>query len=127
MTERNRSKLEEEVESILAKADRKPPFTAKARAWGRTLRTRSLDVQAQHSWLDKAGGWFVVGSLVTGESGLVRQIFQFAGLAAVIIGVVRLIRPAPRGGRKMWRGHPIDLRKPGVELGDKFDEWRKRR
>jgi hypothetical protein len=134
MTERNRSKLEEEVESILAKADRKPPFTAKARAWGRTLRTRSLDLQAQLSWLDSAWGWFgialvlfVVGSLVTGESGLVRQIFQFAGLAAVIIGVVRLIRPAPRGGRKMWRGHPIDLRKPGVELGDKFDEWRKRR
>ena len=111
MTERNRSKLEEEVESILAKADRKPPFTAKARAWGRTLRTRSLDLQAQLSWLDSAWGWFgialvlfVVGALVAGDSGLARRVFQYAGVAAVVIGVVRLIKPSPRSGRKTWRG-----------------------
>ena len=69
----------------------------------------------------------IVGSLVTDDSGLARQIFQFAGLAAVVVGVIRLFRPSAGSGRKMWRGREINMRKPGVELGDKWDDWRKRR
>jgi hypothetical protein len=134
VSDRKRSRLEEEVESILAKADRTPPVTAKARSWGRKLRGQILTVRTQIGWLDSAWGWFgialmlfVVGALVTGDSGLARRVFQYAGLAAVVIGVVRLIKPSSRQGRKTWRGREIDMRRPGVELGDKFDEWRKRR
>jgi hypothetical protein len=134
VSDRKRSRLEEEVESILANADRNPPVTAKARSWGRNLRGHILSVQTQIGWLDSAWGWFgialvlfVVGALVAGDSGLARRVFQYAGVAAVVIGVVRLIKPSPRSGRKTWRGREINMRRPGVELGDKFDEWRKRR
>ena len=129
-----RSKLEDEVLEILAKVDRKPPLTAKARSWGRTARARILTLQSQVRWLDSAWGWFalaliifVIGAWLTGDSGLGRRIVEIGGLAAVLIGVLRLFRPSGGSGRKMWRGREINMRKPGVELGDKFDEWRKRR
>ena len=129
-----RSRLEDEVLEILSRTDRKPPVTARARSWGRTLRARIVEWQSQIRFLDTAWGWFglalvliIVGSLVTGDSGLARQIFQFAGLAAVVIGVIRLFRPSVGSRRKTWRGREVNMRKPGIELGDKWDDWRKRR
>jgi hypothetical protein len=129
-----RSRLEDEVLEILAKSDRKPPLSAKARSWGRTARTRILAWQSQVRWLDSAWGWFalglvifVLGALLTGDSGLGRRIIEIAGLAAVLVGVLRLFRPSGGSSRKMWRGREINMRRPGVELGDKFDEGRKRR
>lgn len=128
-----RSRLEDEVLEILAKADRKPPLSAKARSWGRTVRSHILRWKAQTQWADSPWGWFalallifVIGVWITGESGLGRRIVELAGLAAVLIGILRLFRPSA-GSRKMWRGREINMRKPGVELGDKFDDWRKRR
>jgi hypothetical protein len=131
---RRRSRLEDEVLEILQRTDRKPPVTAKARAWGRSIRARTLNAQSHVGWLDTAWGWFglalllfVIGGWVAGDSGLLKQVLQIAGLGALIVGLFRLWRPGPGGQRKMWRGRQIDLRKPGVELGDKFDDWRKRR
>jgi hypothetical protein len=129
-----RSRLEDEVLEILQRTDRRPPVSARARAWGRSARARVVDVQSHVGWLDTAWGWFglalllfILGGWVAGDSGLLKQVLQYAGLAAVIIGLFRLWRPGPGSQRKMWRGRQIDLRKPGVELGDKFDDWRKRR
>lgn len=128
-----RSRLEDEVLEILAKADRKPPVTAKLRSWLRIARSRIVGWQSQVRWLDSPWGWFALGLLIfvigawtTGGSGLDRRIVEIVGLAAVLIGVVRLFRPSA-SHRKMWRGREINMRKPGIELGDKFDEWRKRR
>ena len=119
---------------ILAKSDRRPPVSAKARSWGRSIRSRILDWRNQAAWLDSAWGWFglafllfVVGGLVTGDSGLARQLVQVIGLAAIVVGVIRLFRPSRGSSRKTWRGREINMRKPGIELGDRFDEWRKRR
>lgn len=128
-----RSRLEDEVLEILAKADRKPPLTAKARSWGRSVRSQILRWQTQIRWMDSPWGWFglallifVFGVWITGDTGLGRRIVELAGLAAVLVGVLRLFRPSG-GTRKMWRGREINMRKPGIELGDKFDDWRKRR
>ena len=129
-----RSKLEDEVLEILAKADRKPPLTAKAQSWGRTARARTLRARSRAVWLDSAWGWFglgllvfVIGGWITGDSGMGRRIIELAGVSAVLIGVYRMARPSGGSRRKIWRGRQIDMRRPGVELGDRFDEWRKRR
>jgi hypothetical protein len=130
-----RSRLEDEVLEILAKTDRKPPLTAKARAWGRTARAQILKWRAHIGWLDTAWGWFgialalfIIGGWVAKDSGLLQQVIQIAGIVAIAVAVLRLVRPGPGQGRKMWRGRPMDLKKPGVELGDnKLDDWRKRR
>jgi hypothetical protein len=129
-----RSRLEDEVLEILQRTDRKPPVTARARSWGRVVRSRTLDAQSRVRWLDTAWGWFglalllfVIGGWVAGDSGLLKQLLQIAGVAALVVGLFRLWRPGAGAQRKMWRGRQIDLRKPGGELGDKFDDWRKRR
>ena len=129
-----RSRLEDEVLEILAKTDRKPPLTAKARAWVELPRTQILKWRAHVGWLDTAWEWFgialalfIIGGWVAKDSGLLQQVIQIAGIVAIAIAVVRLIRSGPGQGRKMWRGRQMDLRKPGVELGDKLDDWRKRR
>jgi hypothetical protein len=128
-----RSRLEDEVLEILAKADRKPPLSARIRSWLRTGRSRANRWRSQIQWLDSAWGWFalgllifVVGAWIAGDGGLDRRVVEITGLAAVLIGVVRLFRPSA-SSRKTWRGREINMRKPGVELGDKFDEWRRRR
>ena len=129
-----RSRLEQELDEILARTDRRPPVQARLRAAGRSMATRFRWSRANLSMLDTAWGWFGVGVLIfviggwaTTDSGLGRQIVELAGLGAIVMGVVRLVRPTARGGRKMWRGREINMRRPGVELGDKFDDWRKRR
>jgi hypothetical protein len=43
------------------------------------------------------------------------------------MAIVRIARPTVRSKTKMWRGRQIDLTKRGVELGDKWDDWRRRR
>jgi hypothetical protein len=130
-----RSRLEDEVLEILARADRPSTPTEKARSHLRVVKAkRNRFSLRQVSWLDQSWGWFgiaLVIFLIGGaffDSGLVWQLIRFAGLAAVIMGVVRLFKPArPNSVRKMWRGRPVDMSRPGVDLGDKWDDWRKRR
>jgi hypothetical protein len=126
--------LDQELDEILTRVDKAPPVTARLRAWNRSASTSVRSVWSQVGWIDSAWGWFgvalvivVFGRLATGDSGLAWQLIQYAGLVAIGLGVLRLIRPTPRSGRKMWRGRQINMRKPGVELGDKYDDWRKRR
>lgn len=130
-----RTRLEDEVLEILAKADRESTPVEKARSHLRVVKAKRNRVSiARLGWFDQPWGWFglalvlfiVGGQLV--DSGLVWQLIRFAGLAAVVIGVIRLFRPSPANrGRKLWRGRQIDMNKRGFELGDRFDDWRKRR
>jgi hypothetical protein len=129
-----RSRLEDEVLEILQRTDRKPPLTARARAWGRTARNQIVKWHLHMGWLDTAWGWFgialflfIVGGWIAKDSGLLQQVIQIAGIVAIGVAIFRLVRPGPGQSRKMWRGRQIDLKKPGVELGDKFDDWRKQR
>ncbi len=130
-----RSRLEDEVLEILSRTDRKPPVSARARSIGRTLRARILDSRDRLGVVDNPWGWFalgivifLVGGAITGESGLGERIVQYAGLAAIVVGLVRMFRPSrASGGRKMWRGRVIDMNRRGVELGDKWDDWKRRR
>lgn len=130
----SRSRLDRELDEILTRVDKAPPLTARVRSWNRSALASVKSRWSQIGWIDSAWGWFgvalvlvVIGRWVTGGSGLVWQLIQYAGLVAIGLGVLRLIRPTPRIGRKLWRGREINMRKPGVELGDKFDDWRKRR
>ena len=132
-----RSRLEMEIDEILAKSDKPIPITARARSRGRNLKGRVQSLKtlgARLGWIDTTWGWFgvallvfFIGGALTDSSGLAWQLVRYAGLAAFVMGVVRLFKPTYRSGKKMWRGRVIDIRRPGVELGDKFDDWRKRR
>ncbi len=130
-----RSRLEDEVLEILAKADRPSTPAEKARSHLRVVKSRRNRVSlARFGWLDQPWGWFglaLVIFLIGGQlfdSGLVWQLIRFAGLAALIMGIVRLFKPArPHPVRKIWRGRPVDMSRPGVDLPDKWDDWRKRR
>lgn len=128
------TRLDRELEEILARTDRRPSVTARVRSMTRLLSAKFQSSRSNIAFLDTAWGWFglgvvifLIGGWATTDSGLGRQIIELAGLGAIVIGVVRLVRPGARGGRKMWRGREINMRRPGVELGDKFDDWRKRR
>lgn len=130
-----RSRLEEEVLEILAKTDGKPPLSARLRSTRRTSAAWLDQARSRIGWLDTPWGWFglamvifLLGGALIHGSGLGERIVQYLGLAAVLIGVVRLFRPSrASGGRKIWRGRVIDMNKRGVELGDKWDDWKKRR
>jgi hypothetical protein len=130
-----RSRLEDEVLEILAKTDRPSTATEKARSHLRVVKAKRNRVSlSQVSWLDQPWGWFgiaLVVFLIGGaffDSGLVWQLIRFGGLAAVIMGVVRLFKPArPNPVRKIWRGRPVDMSRRGPDLHDKWDDWRKRR
>jgi hypothetical protein len=130
-----RSRLEDEVLEILAKADRESTPTEKARSHLRVVKAKHSRISlGRASWLDQPWGWFglaLVIFLVGGalfDSGLIWQLIRFAGLSALVIGVVRLFKPArPNAVRKMWRGRPVDMSRPGIDLHDKWDDWRKRR
>ena len=129
-----RSRLDRELDEILTRVDAPPPLTARVRSWFRAVVPSVRSGWSQIGWFDSAWGWFglalgiiVVGGLFSGDSGLARQLIQIAGLVAVLLGVLRLMRPTPQSGRKLWRGREVNMRKPGVELGDRFDDWRKRR
>ena len=78
-------------------------------------------------WLAVAAVVYVAGAWLTGSDGVAWQVVRLAGLVALAMAIYRVVRPARRAQRKLWRGRQIDLGKRGVELGDKFDEWRKRR
>ncbi len=141
MTESNpnqnpqRSRLEDEVLEILSRTDRKPPVSARARSFGRKTRVWLTSLRYRLAILDSAWGWFgiamvifLLGGALTHGSGLGNRLVQYIGLAAVLIGIIRLFRPSKAsGGKKMWRGNVIDMNKRGVELGDKWDDWKRRR
>ena len=130
-----RSRLEDEVLEILSRTDRKPPVSARARSIGRRLRGQILESRTRLALVDNPWGWFalgivifLVGGAITGESGLGERIVQYAGLAAIVVGLIRMFRPSrAAGARKMWRGRVVDMNRRGVELGDKWDDWKKRR
>ena len=136
-TGQKQSRLEREIEEILEKSAKPIPITAKARSKGRNLRGKAnvlRTARARLGWLDTTWGWFgialllfFVGGALTWNAGMAWQLVRYVGLAAFVMGVVRLFKPTYRSGKKMWRGRVIDITKPGVELGDKFDEWRRRR
>ena len=130
-----RSRLEDEVLEILAKTDRPPTPTERARSHLRVVKARRRSLSLDRLGVfDQPWGWFglalllfVIGGAIF-DSGLFWQLIRYAGLAALIIGIIRLFKPSPANrNRKMWRGRPIDMTRPGFEMRDKFDDWRKRR
>ena len=138
MTEREpkRSRLEDEVLEILTKADRSSTPTEKARSHLRVVKARRRSISLDRlGAIDQPWGWFglalaclVIGGALTADGGLAWQLVKYLGLALLMVGIVRLFRPAAgHRSRKMWRGRPIDMSRPGFEMRDKFDDWRKRR
>lgn len=129
-----RSLFEDQVIEILQTTNQRPPVRAKARSfWWKVKR------EARHLWsyaarFDNVWGWFGVAMIIflgggaLMDDGIGHRLVQYAGLAAFGVGILRLFRPSRAGsGRKMWRGNVIDMNKRGVELGDKWDDWKKRR
>ena len=130
-----RSRLEDEVLEILARADRESTPAEKARSHLRVVKAKRPRFSVERLGLfDQPWGWFglalvifVIGGFIF-DGGLAWQLIRYAGLAALLIGIVRLFKPSPANrNRKMWRGRQIDMSKRGFELGDKWDDWRKRR
>ena len=130
-----RSRLEDEVLEILSKADRPSTPTEKARSHLRVVKSkrRSISIDRLGAF-DQPWGWFglalvlfIVGGGIFND-GIFWQLIRYVGLGALIIGIIRLFRPSPANrSRKMWRGRQIDMSKPGFEMRDRFDDWRKRR
>ena len=90
-----RSRLEDEVLEILERTDRKPPLTARARAWGRTARIQTVKWRSHVGWLDTAWGWFgialllfIVGGWIAKDSGLLQQVIQIAGIVAIGVAIL---------------------------------------
>lgn len=145
MTEQTpkRSRLDDEVDEILRKADAPPPKpiqlkTAADRAvWRTRLRARG--------WVGgvtdrlHVGGWSVIAAgmivavlanvVVEPVSPFLSRLLLYAGIAAIAAGFVQLYRGGSggRGAGKIWRGKRVDLGRPGIDWDDKADEWRKRR
>jgi hypothetical protein len=130
-----KSRMEREVLEVLQRVDAPPPTSARVKAAGRDVKQRLQSIRGNLTWLDSAWGWFgiallvfLLGSAVTHGTGLGSRMIEWLGLAAVGMGVFRLFRPgAGRNARKIWRGREINMNRRGVELGDKFDEWKRRR
>jgi len=130
----NRSRLDREIDEILSHSAAPIPITSRARFYRWKLRRHWEQIAPRLRLLDTFWGWLAVAAIIyaggawlTGSEGLVWQIVRLAGLIALALALYRVVRPPHRSQRKLWRGREIDLGKRGVELGDKFDEWRKRR
>ena len=131
-----RSRLEDEVLEILAKADRSSTPSERAKSHLRVVKAKRRGLSLQRlAPFDHPWGWFglalvilLVGGALTADGELAWQLVLYAGMAAFVVGVIRLFRPsASNRTRKMWRGRQIDMSRPGFEMRDRFDDWRKRR
>jgi hypothetical protein len=133
----NRSRLEREIEEILDRADAPIPITAKARSTKWRLRrtindltTRSRRIRMVDSfwgWILIAAAVYVVGAAITDQHGLAWQVVRVVGVIGLGMAIYRIARPTNRSQRKIWRGQVQDMGRPGVQLGDRFDEWKRRR
>jgi hypothetical protein len=132
-----RSKVEREIDEILAKSEAPIPITAKARSTGWRFRRafRSLpDRFSRLNMFDSFWGWlllaiaiYLCGNWLTDQHGIGWQFVRLAGLAALGMSIFRIVKPVSRPGNKAWRGRDQDMNKRGVQLGDRFDEWKRRR
>src|SRR5688500_17529921 len=113
-----RSRLEDEVLEILAKADRPSTPSERAKSHLRVVKAKRRGLSLQrHAPFDHPWGWFglalvilLVGGALTADGGLAWQLVLYAGMATFIVGVIRLFRPSPANRtRKMWRGRQIDM------------------
>jgi hypothetical protein len=129
-----RSRLEDQVLEILQSSNKRPPARAKARSTWWSVQRSFRQARQKIVHFDNIWGWFglamvifLLGGALTGD-GLGERLVQYAGLAALVVGLVRMFRPSKTtSGKKMWRGNVIDMNKRGIELGDKWDDWKKRR
>jgi hypothetical protein len=137
-----RSRLEEEVLEILERSDRPPskPVQLQSSLHRGYWRTRARVMQGLRTGRGRlgGGGWsLILGSallflvarvLIAHVSPLLAQLVVYAAVAGIIIGLVSLYRgSARRQSGRMWRGRPVDLDRPGPDLGSKFDDWCRRR
>ena len=132
-----RSKLEREIDEILAKSEAPIPITARARSTGWRLRRafRSLPDRVDRlKSLDSFWGWLILaiaiylcGNWLTDQHGIGWQLVRLVGLAALGMSIFRIVKPVSRNGNKLWRGQAQDMNKRGIQLGDRFDEWKRRR
>ena len=129
-----RSRLERDVDEILERTAAPIPITAKARSTSRSMRQQLSGYRRRIRILDSFWGWiliavavYILGGRLTDQTGLVWQLVRIVGLGAMLMALYRILRPQVRHMNTMWRGKQLNMGKPGVELGDRFDEWRKRR
>ena len=133
----NRTKLEREIDEILTRTDAPIPITAKARSTRWRIRRWMRSVPAQLVWLrtiDSFWGWlliaaavYLLGAWLTDQHGIGWQMVRVVGLIGLGMAIFRIVRPRYRSGGKIWRGQVQDMNKRGVQLGDRFDDWKKRR
>ena len=133
----SRTRLEREIDEILVRTEAPIPITAKARStkWKarRAFNNLKSKTRILH-FLDTFWGWilvaaavYLIGSALTDQEGIGWQIVRLLGLIGLGMAIYRIARPRNRQTGKMWRGQVQDMGKPGVQLGDRFDEWKRRR
>ena len=136
-----KSRLEQEVLEILERSERPPskPIVLKSAAHRSYWRTR-LELQRRRRAIRVfagRGGWsYILGAivlyaltrlLISPFSPFLAQLVMYVCLAGIVIGFVQLYRGGRASGRPMWRGRPMDMNRPGPDLEDKFQSWRRRR
>ena len=133
-TSRPMTRMEREIDEILRQSQAPIPITAKARSTGwrakrlwKSYSPRIAVVDTFWGWLLIAVAIYLAGGRVFDQSGLGWQATRMLGLVALFAAIYRIFKPRYRAGQKIWRGHLINMNKRGVELGDKWDEWRKGR
>ena len=133
----NRTRLEREIDEILVRADAPIPITAKARStkWKARRAFNRLKSRARFlKVVDSFWGWilvattvYLIGAAITDQQGLGWQLVRILGLAGLGMSIYRIARPRYKQSSKLWRGQFQDMGRPGVQLGDRFDEWKRRR
>lgn len=78
-------------------------------------------------WLLIAAAVYLLGAWLTDQHGIGWQMVRVVGLIGLGMAIFRIVRPRYRSGGKIWRGQVQDMNKRGVQLGDRFDDWKKRR